>query len=144
MWQCRENCSKGKDLFIVNYDWRLPPGPDDESIDGQIDGITAASIGDQSYLYAVDYLGDFLKQATERWKLDHPGQPPLDAVDVITHSTGGLVASTYVQNAANGGEYASGKNLPKLRNLIMIGVPNQGASKPWGPLHDNWVVDPAF
>ena len=26
----------------------------------------------------------------------------------------------------------------------MIGVPNRGASKAWNPLHDNWVVDPAF
>jgi hypothetical protein len=40
--------------------------------------------------------------------------------------------------------YASGKNLPKVNNLIMIGVPNRGASKAWNPLHDNWGVDIAF
>lgn len=135
---------KGKDLFIVNYDWRLLPGPDDGNINGRIDGLTAASISDTNYLYAVDYLGDSLRQAAERWARDHPGEP-LDAVDVITHSTGGLVARTYVQSgAAYGGEYAVGKNLPKINNLIMIGVPNRGASKAWNPLNDNWVVDPAF
>jgi pimeloyl-ACP methyl ester carboxylesterase len=70
------------------------------------------------------------------------GQLGLD--DVIAHSTGGLVARTYIQSAAYGGEYAAGKNLPRVNNLIMVGVPNRGASKAWNPLHDNWVVDPAF
>ena len=79
----------GKDLFVVDYDWRLPPGPDDGVIDGQISGLTAASISAQVYRYAVDYLGAALRQAAEQWELDHPGQPVLDAVDVIVHSTGG-------------------------------------------------------
>jgi hypothetical protein len=113
-------------------------------IDGRIDGLTAASISGQHYTYAVDYLGDVLKQAAEQWAADHPALPPLDSVDVITHSTGGLVARTYVQSGAYGGGYASGKHLPRVNNLIMVGVPNQGASKAWNPLHDNWVVDPAF
>jgi hypothetical protein len=135
---------KDKDLFVVNYDWRLPPGPDDNGVDGKISGLTAASISARSYLYAVDYLGDMLKQAAERWERDHPGEPPLDAVDVITHSTGGLVARTYIQSDAYGGAYREAKTLPKINNLIMIGVPNRGASKAWNPLHDNWGVDIAF
>ena len=136
---------ENRNLFKVNYDWRLPPGPDDQAIDGSIAGLTAASLADQRYDYAVDYLGEVLRQAAEQWASDNPGAPPLDAVDLITHSTGGLVARTYIQSgAAYGGEYASDKRLPKINNLIMIGVPNQGASKAWNPLHDNWVVDPAF
>jgi hypothetical protein len=65
-----------KDLWVVNYDWRLPPGPDDTVIDGQIGRLTAASISDQHYLYAVDYLGDMLKQAAEQWAKDHRNEPP--------------------------------------------------------------------
>ena len=26
----------------------------------------------------------------------------------------------------------------------MIGIPNRGASKPWNPLNDNWIADPAY
>ncbi|HTK82989.1 MAG TPA: DUF3466 family protein, partial [Bacteroidota bacterium] len=70
---------EGKDLFRVNYDWRLPPGPDDGSIDGRVGGFTASSISDSSYLYAVDYLGEILKQASVQWQTDHPGDT-LDAV----------------------------------------------------------------
>ncbi|MBK9607201.1 MAG: DUF3466 family protein [Betaproteobacteria bacterium] len=133
-----------KDLFVVNYDWRLPPGPTDGVFDGRISGLTAASISAGNYLYAVDYLGKILREAAEQWELDHPGEPPLDAVDVITHSTGGLVARAYIQSDAYGGIYTGTKALPKINNLIMIGVPNRGASKAWNPLHDNWGVDPAF
>jgi probable HAF family extracellular repeat protein len=133
----------GKSLFVVNYDWRLPPGPDDGTIDGRIDGLTGPSISDSTYRYAVDYFGEVLKKAADQWTLDHPGQT-LDAVDVVTHSTGGLVARTYIQSAAYGDAYTSGKNLPRVNNLVMIGVPNRGAAKAWNPLHDNWVVDPAF
>ncbi|MEO5819230.1 MAG: HYR domain-containing protein [Vicinamibacteraceae bacterium] len=133
-----------RDLFVVNYDWRLPPGPDDGQIDGRISGITAPSISGGQFLYGVDYLGDTLREVADLWTTLHPGGPPLDAVDVVAHSTGGLVARTYLQSAAYGGEYAPGRRLPRIENLIMVGVPNRGASKAWNPLHDNWVVDPSF
>ena len=135
---------QGEDLFVVNYDWRLPPGPDDGVIDGQISGLTGASISNGTYRYGVDYLGDILKQAAETWATDHPDLPPLAAVDVVAHSTGGLVARTYIESAAYGDAYAPGKDLPRIDNLIMVGVPNRGASKAWNPLHDNWGGDIAF
>lgn len=135
---------EGEDLFVVNYDWRLPPGPDDGIIDGQISGLTGASISDGSYGYGVDYFGALLKQAADTWATNHPDDPPLDAVDVIAHSTGGLVARTYIESAAYGDAYAAGKDLPRINNLIMVGVPNRGASKAWNPLHDNWGGDLAF
>ena len=134
----------GKDLFPVKYDWRLPPGPIDGVTDGQVSGLTAAAISDTNYRYAVDYFGEVLKQAAERWAVDHPADPPLQEVDVIAHSTGGLVARTYIQSGAYGASYASGRSLPKIRNLILAGVPNRGASKAWNPLHDNWGTDNAF
>lgn len=134
---------QGKDLFVVKYDWRLPPAPNDGVIDGQISGITAASISDGVREHAVDYLGEVLREAAEQWKIDHPGTT-LDTVDVISHSTGGLVARSYVQSGAYGGTYTGSDALPKFENLILVGVPGRGASKAWNPLHDNWVTDPAF
>lgn len=133
----------GEDLFVVVYDWRLPPGPDDGSIDGRIDGISAESITDDQFAYAVDYLGYFLREAVECWEEAHPGRP-LEKVDVIAHSTGGLVARSYLQSAAYAAVYDVDRTLPEVENLIFLGVPNRGASKAWNPLRDNWVIDPAF
>jgi probable HAF family extracellular repeat protein len=135
---------EGKTLFVVKYDWRLMPGPEDGVIDGQISGLSAAGISDTAYSYAVDYLGEALFQAAEQWREDHLGQP-LEAVDVIAHSTGGLVARTYIQSAAYGAAYSpAGDELPEIHNLIMLGVPNRGASKAWNPTQDNWVIDASF
>ena len=49
----------------------------------------------------MDYLGFWLRQAAEAWQRDHPGKT-LGSVDVITHSTGGLVARSYIQSDAYG------------------------------------------
>lgn len=135
---------QGVDLFVVPYDWRLEIGPDDGTIDGTIDGLSASGLSDQQYRYAVDYLGDYLRRAAEVWSARYPDGPPLDSVDVIAHSTGGLVARTYIQSSAYGGDYAPGLALPRIGRLMMIGVPNRGASKAWNPLHDNWSIDVAY
>lgn len=42
-------------------------------------------------------------------------------VDIIAHSLGGLVAQQYIQNRVNNGLS------PNVRNLLMVGSPNQGA-----------------
>lgn len=120
----------GKTLFVANYDWRLNPGPNDGKLDGQINGITAQSITDNVYEYGVDYLGYWLNKAKEQGAKD---------VDIIAHSTGGLVARTYLQSQA----YKQG-GLPEVNNFFMLGVPNRGASKPWNILQDNFSFDPAF
>ena len=62
----------------------------------------------------------------------------------VVHSTGGLVARVYIESDAYNGLYDGSHHLPKINNLIMIGVPNRGASKAWNPLHDNWYSDDAF
>jgi hypothetical protein len=134
---------RNKDLFVVNYDWRVLPGPRDSAIDGVVDGITATSISDQQFKYGVDYLGLALRKAYQQWELDHPGQK-LDEVDIVAHSTGGLVARTYIQSAAYNAEFAIDKKLPKVKNMIMVGVPNRGASKAWNPLNDDWNVEDAY
>ncbi len=133
----------GKDLFVVKYDWRLPPGPSDGSFDGVIAGITAPSISDTNFTYAVDYLGLVLREATERWALDHNGEA-LDVVDVVAHSTGGLVTRAYLQSPAYKGAVNPTLTLPGVRNFFLVGVPNRGASKAWNALQNNWIADPAY
>jgi uncharacterized delta-60 repeat protein len=135
---------RGKDLFVVNYDWRLLPGPIDGDIDGYIEGLTGQSISDSEFDYGVDYLGYYLREAANRWRVDYDEE--LEYVDVIVHSTGGLVTRSYIQSGAYGDVYDAVNNykLPRIRNFMMIGVPNRGASKAWNPLHDNWIADPAY
>jgi uncharacterized repeat protein (TIGR01451 family) len=130
----------GEDLFVVPYDWRLAPGPNDGSRNGTISGISATSITDSNYEYGVDYLGYWLRQAAEKWKERFPDAAPLDSVDVIAHSTGGLVTRAYIQSGAYGGSSGT-LNLPKVDNFIMLGVPNAGAPKAWNPINDDWNSD---
>lgn len=134
---------KGEDLFVVPYDWRLPPGPNDGSRNGKISGISAGSITDNQYEYGVDYLGYWLKQAAEKWKQLFPDSDPLESVDVVAHSTGGLVTRAYIQSDAYGGSFGDLK-LPKIDNFIMVGVPNAGAPKAWNPINDDWNSDLAY
>jgi len=135
---------EGKDLFVVNYDWRLMPGPIDGTFDGHVSGLNAQSLADEQFTYAVDYLGYYLRKASEAYRAEHDEDLP--AVNIISHSTGGLVARTYIQSDAYGGEYdpVNHYKLPKIDQFIMVGVPNRGASKAWNPLHDNWVADVAY
>lgn len=135
---------EGKDLFVVNYDWRLMPGPIDGQFDGRISGLNAQSLADNQFRYAVDYLGWYLRRAAEAY-FNATGLE-LGAVNVIAHSTGGLVARTYIQSDAYGGVYdaVNNRHLPTIDQFIMVGVPNRGASKAWNPLHDNWGSDVAY
>jgi hypothetical protein len=145
----RAGYTRDQDLFVVNYDWRLPVAPPfDGSYDGHIDGLSGLSISSIDgttfpFQYGVQYLGYYLKKAAETWAQLHPTLSPLDKVDVIAHSTGGLLARTYIQSDAYGDSYGS-HNLPTIDHFIMLGVPNRGASKAWNPLHDDWNVEPAF
>jgi probable HAF family extracellular repeat protein len=135
---------KDKNLFVVNYDWRVMPSPIDNNFDGYISGITATSITDAEFKYGVDYLGWYIKKACDKWRTDYNEE--LEYIDIISHSTGGLVTRSYIQSSAYGGVYDAINNhkLAKIRNFIMIGVPNRGASKAWNPLHDNWIADNAY
>lgn len=133
-------------FWVVNYDWRVVPGPEPVNggngvIDGRIDGLSAAGITDTTYAYGVDYLGHYLKLACESWARSHNGQYPQD-VDVIAHSTGGLVTRVYIQSDAYGQVMPGGAyNLPKVHDFVMMGVPNRGVSKAWNALLDDWSLD---
>lgn len=137
---------EGKNLFVVKYDWRLSPGPVSPGgpFDGHIAGLTAPALADDQFLYGVDYLGYYLRKAAEAYRTTYGGDLP--AVNIISHSTGGLVARTYIQSDAYGGEYdaANHYKLPEVDQFIMVGVPNRGASKAWNPLHNNWIADVAY
>ncbi len=135
---------EGKDLFVVNYDWRLMPGPMDNQFDGHVSGLNAQSLVDEQFNYAVDYLGWYLRKASEAYRQQYGGELP--EVNLISHSTGGLVARTYIQSDAYGGVYdpANNYHLPTIDQFIMVGVPNRGASKAWNPIHNNWIADTAY
>lgn len=137
---------EGETLFVANYDWRLPVGPVDNSdastFDGSISGITETTMTDGVFEYAVDYLGYWLDRAKEAW-MDLTGTV-LEAVDVIAHSTGGLVARTFLQSDAYPDEEVNDEILPAINDLFMIGVPNEGASKPWNALANNFANDVAY
>lgn len=135
---------EGKDLLVVKYDWRLMPGPTDGQFDGYISGLNAPTLADDQFYYAVDYLGYSLRQAAEAYRTQYGGELP--SVNIISHSTGGLVARAYIQSGAYGGEYdaVNHYDLPEVDQLIMVGVPNRGASKAWNPIHNNWIADPAY
>jgi hypothetical protein len=135
---------EGEDLFAGAYDWRLPPGPVDGTYDGVIGGISGVSITDDLYEYGVDYLGYYLKQAAEKWRQNHEGQA-LDSVDIISHSTGGLVARAYIQSTAYGKHFRASDGaavrLPTVNHLVMVAVPNRGAALPWQAMNNNFRRD---
>ncbi len=94
----------GKTLFLANYDWRMTSGPSDGVFDGRIhnpDGsrVTADQITDGEYGYGVDYVGYWISKAALQWAADHAGVLPA-TVDVIAHSTGGIVIRAYIQSDA--------------------------------------------
>ena len=135
-----------ENLFAAPYDWRLNPGPIDHVTDGRIDGVSAASITDETYAYGVDYLGYWLDQAADAWAATHDGERP-DSVDIVAHSTGGLVTRSYIQSDAYGGAYDDDgtlRALPKVNNFFMAAVPNRGASKAWRPLQNDFSADPVY
>ena len=109
-----------KDLFVVNYDWRLLPAPLDNNFDGFINGLTGTSIADDEFNYGVDYLGWYIKKACDRWRMDYNKE--LDYVNIISHSTGGLVTRSYIQSSAYGGVYDAANNykLARIQNFIKI------------------------
>lgn len=167
--------TKGTDLFEAPYDWRVTPGPDDGIIDGFIDyaagtPITGADITDGVFEHGVDYVGYWLTKAAVAWATapGHGNTLPSE-VDVIAHSTGGLVIRVYIQSGAYGdvapisaGKFANGvavpaglKNpdgsavttaiaLPKVHDLVTMGVPMRGAATPFQLSQDDWGADWAY
>lgn len=141
---------KGQDLFAATYDWRIAPGPTEGTANGVVSGVTpdtiSADLQSAKYKVGVDYLAYWLNEAVQAWKINYPGLA-MPGVDIIAHSTGGLVTRAYIQSPAyrktvTGPDGAF--ELPKINNFIMIGVPNQGAPAPFLALNDDWGFDPTY
>lgn len=151
---------QGVALFVATYDWRLNPGPIDGTIDGVINRFpngdvddSVSQLRDDTYEYAVDQLAFWLEEAMTGWKsqfasLPEAEIPELDSVDIIAHSTGGLVARSYIQSNAYGASFTddNGKqvNFPEVNNFISIGVPNRGASQAWRPVQNDFYAREGF
>ncbi len=125
----------GQSLFLAPWDWRVPVAPSDSALDGLLSNVTAASITGNSYGYGVNYLGHALVTASTTWA-GLVGSAPAD-VDMVTHSTGGLIARAYIQSAA----YGAAADLPRVNNLIDVAVPNQGVTEVWNLLQNNWGLN---
>ena len=69
--------------------------------------VTAAAITDNVYQTGLDYFGNVLADIKARF-------PLLTKVDVIAHSTGGVIARSYIQSTAYG---QSG--LPTIDDLVL-------------------------
>lgn len=117
---------KGKTFFGAVYDWRMAAAPTDGVNDGVLENVTAPGITRGNFSYAIHYVGYWLDQAVQ-------ANPGLEYVDVITHSTGGVLARSYVQSPAYGGAYVDANGvkrcLPKIRYLIL------GANIFFGTVH---------
>ena len=125
------------DLFLVPYDWRLPVAPADSNFDGMLQNLSATELTDGVYRYGVDYLAAAAKRT--KWFGKRNTTWRVDAVDVITHSMGGLLARSYAQSAGYG--IAA---LPKIANLVTIAAPYQGASKPFNGWDNNLIAETVY
>ena len=125
-------------LYLANWDWRLPVAPQDATADGFLENATVSTLVDATFDTGLDYLAFWMQKAAGDW-FDLCGIP-LEAVDVITHSTGGIVARSYIQSAAYGEVFDSVNKLilPKVNDLVQVGVPNEGVPGVWNLLHDNF------
>jgi PKD repeat protein/Ca2+-binding EF-hand superfamily protein len=123
------------DFFVALWDWRVPVALDtaaydgsspEEAVNGQLSSVTGAtlfdSISDGLFDSGLSYLAYWLDLAASTWAATHEGVAPA-SVDIVTHSTGGLVARSYIQSAAYDDNV-----LPKVHNLVQVGVPNEGVS----------------
>ena len=139
----------GTDFFAALWDWRVPVALDtaaydgfspEETVDGQLSSVTGAtlfdSISDGLFDSGLSYLAYWLDLAASTWAATHEGVAPA-SVDIVTHSTGGLVARSYIQSAAYGGSYGDNV-LPKVHNLVQVGVPNEGVSGTYNFLQNDF------
>lgn len=156
-----ENPSADANLFVATYDWRMPPAPVHEAsgvdlagpwqrdLDGVVSGVRINSLGvSPTFQHGIDYLAFWIQRARFAWEAMHDGRT-LPSVDVYAHSTGGLVARSYIQSDFYGqrisiGSGGTGEALPTVNRLISMAVPHEGAPKAWNLLNDNLAIDPFY
>ncbi|MFM8496604.1 MAG: dockerin type I domain-containing protein [Planctomycetia bacterium] len=115
---------KGRDQFIVPYDWRLSIAPSDGVRDGVLAAVTAESILQPQPAFSLGYLGNFLKQMVVE-------DPSIVSIDLLGHSNGGLLSRAYVQSLAYGAPFTAGGrtySLPKVEDLMLLATPSLGSA----------------
>jgi len=122
-------------IFAALWDWRTPVAISNDLVDdGFLADVTTASLMDATFDSGVDYLAYWLDKAAQAWET-LTGTPATGVlVDVVTHSTGGLVSRAYIQSAAYG------DGLPRINTLIQTGVPNQGTGAPFQLLNNDFSL----
>src|SRR5258708_36354726 len=135
---------EGEKLFLAPWDFRLSVAPrrPEATYDGHIDGLSAENLTDGTYQYAVDYFGHAMDRAVNAWKSEY-GVAPVD-IDVLTHSTGGLIARSYIQSDAYNTALPDGDLLPKVHDLVQAGVPERGSTSVWNAMPKKWGGDPTM
>ena len=105
--------TEGKDLFTFPYDWRYGASGLDES-------------GKEVNIEALKGQIDYVLNQTDAGKA-------ADKVDIVAHSTGGLIVKKYIQ------EHSTDHHINKA---VFVGVPNWGAPKAYKTLliGDNFGV----
>ena len=115
---------RGRDQFLVPYDWRLPIAPADNARDGRLAAVTAEALLEPEPAFSLGYLGNFLKQMVVN-------DPSIVTVDLLGHSNGGLLSRAYVQSAAYGAAFTTGGrsySLPLVDDLILLATPSLGSA----------------
>ena len=120
-------------LYVSLWDWRVPVAvTSDGTDDGKLSDVDAASLLDwaapNSFESGLEYLAYWMDQAAQAW--DNLTGAVATSVDLITHSTGGLIARSYLQSVSPQDQHiydeSSLDNLLPVNTLIQTGVPNQG------------------
>ncbi len=116
----------GEDLIAAPYDWRLSIAPKDTGVDfdGHLDALTANALLDGQFDHSVDYLGHWLREASDAW-LAKTGTRPTE-VDIAAHGVGAILVRGYIQSDAYQAVTNEGWTLPGVHDLTLIGAPNRG------------------
>lgn len=134
-------------LFPVKWDWRVPVATStfDGTNDGLLSNVTEASMLTQqttpTWNSGVNYFAWYLGQASNAWNTLTGTLPA--KVDVVTHSTGGLIARSFLQSAGYVQSDASLDTLPEINTLIQVGVPSQGSGQLYDLLNNDFSLKTA-
>ena len=115
----------------------MPVAESDDVDNGTLSNVTAASLLDPTFDTGLDYFAYWMDKAVTAWTTLTDSVP--DSVDVVTHSTGGLIARSYIQSAA----YDAAPGLLPINMLIQTGVPNQGTGAPFVMLNNDFSIKSA-
>ena len=116
----------GEDLIAAPYDWRLSIAPRDTGVDfdGHLDALTGGALLDGQFDHSVDYLGHWLREASDAW-LVKTGIRPTE-VDIAAHGVGAILVRAYIQSDAYQAVTNEGWTLPAVHDLTLVGAPNRG------------------